>query len=315
MNETLKKLIVFLSPFILITLVTYFVDPYDLFNTFHLIKDETKIMCINRTDASSPRGNLLWRTLKFQRNPTPNILLGTSKMGEISDQSLDKYFRGGATNLAFGGANYRTINDLFWMATNTTRLENVIIQTDFNTYNAFANANLYDPVQKIIDKPSNYFFNFNIVNDAIALLYFLITKNEGFVHRSYKYKLDFFSGTQTNLLDGVFKNHVYPEQFHEDLSNISDFCRKENINLIFYIAPDYYAVKDYIKDNNIEDEYNRFRSDITALGTTVDMNNGIPFSYNKENYLDFFHVKFELTDSLLSMLFRPDLIDVCFEKQ
>jgi hypothetical protein len=315
MKETLKKIIVFLSPFILITLITYLVDPYNLFNAFNLIKDETKIMCINRTDASSPRGNILWRTIKFRRNPTQSILLGTSKMGEISDQSLSQYFSGGATNLAFGGANYRVINDLFWMAANTTKLENVIIQTDFNTYDALANANLYSPVQKILDKPSNYFFNINIVNDAFALLYYSITKNENFIRRSYKYRLNHFSGTETNLLDGFFENQVYPKQFHEELTKISEFCRRENINLTFFIAPDYFEVKNYIKDNNIEDEYNRFRSDIKALGTTVDLNSGIPFSYNKENYLDFFHVKFELTDSLLSMLFRPDLIDVCFEKQ
>jgi hypothetical protein len=56
----------------------------------------------------------------------------------------------------------------------------------------------------------------------------------------------------------------------------------------------------------MEDEYDRFRSDIHGLGTTIDLNNGIPLSFNKENYLDLFHLKPEITDTLLYMIFNSD---------
>jgi hypothetical protein len=272
-------------------------------------------MCLNRTDATSPRGNLLWRTINFQRNPTPNILLGTSRMGEISDQSLGKYFGGKATNLAFGGSNYKVIIDLFWMAANTTKLENVIIQAEFNTYNALANSNLYEPAKKIIDKPLKYFLNADIVGDTFAVLYYSITKNQQFVRRSYKYKVGNLNGTDKYLLNGFFQGTIYPEEYHKELVKISEFCRKENINLIFFIAPDYVEVPNYLKNNNMEKDYDRFRSDIFGLGNTIDQNHGIPFSFNKENYLDFFHVKFELTDTLLAMIFKSDQIDRYFKKQ
>jgi hypothetical protein len=315
MKELFKKLLFFFSPFILITLLIVLVDPYNMFNILHLVNDDTKIKCLNRTDATSPRGNLLWRTIQFKRNPTPNIMLGTSRMGEISDQSLGKYFDGNATNLAFGGVNYRVIKDLFWMAAKTTKLKNVIIQAEFNTYSALSNTNLYEPARKIIDKPSSYFLNADIVTDAFALLYYSITKNEQFVRRSYKYRIGSINGTDKYLLNGFFLGNVYPKEYHEDLIKISEFCRKENINLIFFIAPDYCEVRNYIKDNNMEEEYNRFRSDIYGLGNTIDQNNGIPFSFKKDNYLDFFHVKFELTDTLLSMIFKPDLIEGYSRKQ
>jgi hypothetical protein len=315
MKEMFKKLLFFFSPFILIAFLTVLADPYNMFNIIRLVNDDTKIKCLNRTDATSPRGNLLWRTISFQRNPTPNIMLGTSRMGEISDQSLGKYFGGKATNLAFGGANLRVIKDLFWMAANTTKLKNVIIQAEFNTYNALSNANLYEPARKIIDKPSSYFLNADIVSDAFALLYYSITKNEQFVQRSYKYRIGNLDGTDKKLLNGFFQGNVYPEEYHKELVKISEFCRKENINLIFFIAPDYYEVRNYIQDNNMEKEYDRFRSDIYELGNAIDQNNGIPFSFNKDNYLDFFHMKFELTDTLLSMIFEPYLHDSYLKKQ
>jgi hypothetical protein len=306
MKEAFKKLFIFSLPFILITLVVFLVDPYNVFDTFHIFKDETKMKCILRSHASGPRGLIFWKTFKFRRNPTSNILLGTSRSAEITEQGLERYLGDKVNNMAFGGANYRVISDLFWMASTTTKLKNVIIQTDFNTYEAYSNYDLYGPVRKVINNPIYYFLNADIVFDALAVLYYSVTKDEQFVRTPYNDGSDLFAGTRRALQKGLGRKYFYPEQFYKDLTKISEFCREENINLIFFIAPDYYEVNDYIKMHNMEDEYDRFRSDIHGLGTTIDLNNGIPLSFNKENYLDLFHLKPEITDTLLYMIFNSD---------
>ena len=87
------------------------------------------------------------------------------------------------------------------------------------------------------------------------------------------------------------------------------YCKKENIKLKFVIAPDYYELHNIVKSYNLENEFNRFKSDIQSLGSTIDLDNGQPFSYIKNNYSDYFHVKSHVADTVVSMIFQNGLFN------
>ncbi|MBK6344432.1 MAG: hypothetical protein IPF68_00615 [Bacteroidales bacterium] len=60
------------------------IDPYNFFGVFHVINDKDKFTIIQRTDESSPRGNILWKTIKFRRNPVSKVIIGDSQGKDIN---------------------------------------------------------------------------------------------------------------------------------------------------------------------------------------------------------------------------------------
>lgn len=303
MKSAFYRLLLFLSPFIFISLFILLIDPYNLFNVSHIIKDEVKIKCINRTRAIAPRGNILWKIIEFKRNPSPNIILGDSRLVDISNSKVEKEIGGKVSNLAVPAGNYKTLADLFWMAANTIKLQNVIIETGFSTYNSLRNFDLYKPAMKTVQEPLTYFFGWTYLKDSFIVLYHSNEK----VIKSYKDVEDNWIIAYNSMIRN-FPRYEYPEETYKELVEISEYCKKERINLIFVIAPDYNEVHNLVKRYSLEDEYYRFKSDIGTLGTLIDLDNGQPFSFNKDNYYDYYHIKPAIADTLVSMIFHSTLI-------
>jgi hypothetical protein len=299
------KLMLFFSPFLFIALLIFIVDPYDLFYVSHVFGDEAKLKCVNRSNASSPRGNILWKTLGFKRNPTPNIILGDSRIADVNPDCLGKKLGGKVSNLAIPAGNNKTIVDLFWMAANNTELKNVLIQTNFNRYNAVFNFDLYEPVKQLSDKPFYYFLKWNYIQDAFAVIYYSLFKDEHYVNQSYKYRDDNWKTTEQMITNELSRfDYVYPTKLNSDFQHIANYCKEKHINLSFVIAPDYYESHSYVKTYRLEKEYLRFKKDINALGNTVDLDRGLPFSFNRNNYLDHYHIKPQIADTIVSMIYR-----------
>jgi hypothetical protein len=296
------KILAYTLPFIMASVFVLLVDPYNVFNMSHIFTDENKIKCLKRSDAVAPRGNMLWKTIEFKRHPTPDIVLGDSRVYNISEEAFDKRTGGDFTNLSVPGANMRTIIKMFWMADAYSDLKNVVIQINFNRYNAYFNYDLFKPVQQILDRPYMYFFNGNYVKDSFIVLLYSATGNEKIVDPSGKNPVD-----PWKVCEQVIKNeheYIYPAGFYKEFHEISGHCRKEKINLVFLVFPDYHEVHNFIKELNYESEYQHFISDIRSLGTTIDLDNGIPFSMNRDNYFDYFHVRDQVADSIVSLMFN-----------
>jgi hypothetical protein len=279
------------------------IDPYNLFDISSLITDEIKIKCLNRNSKVAPRANATWKTLKFLKDPTPNIVLGDSRVAFLSDTSFEEKLGGKVSNLAIPSGNIKTINDLFWMASSKTILHNVIIQINFNRYNAAVNRDLLLPVRQLINKPYIYFFNANYVKDSFEV-FLMALKNNQSQSDSLTKTVDNWQSSEYFLINHFkHRSHTYPEKYYNELHKISEFCKAENINLLFVITPNFYTVHQYIKRFNCQDDYKRFKTDLKSLGPTNDLDFGLPISYNKDMYLDHFHIQPCLADTLLSLIF------------
>jgi len=191
------------------------------------------------------------------------------------------------------------------MTARSTRLETVIIQAAFNTYTAMSNIDLYTPARQLIDNQYQYFLNLHYVKDCFSVAYYSLSGNEKLINQSYTNKDDNWDVTNKVLeYEFLTREYIYPRQYFGELSKISQYCTKEGINLIFVIAPDYYKIHDFIRSADLSEEYDQFKKDIRSLGTTIDLDNGIPFSQNKENYIDYFHIKTHLVDTVATMIFN-----------
>jgi len=284
----------------------FIVDAYSLFNVSHVFTDEIKIKCFNRSGATMPRGNILWKMIYFNRNPTPNILLGDSRVFYITNSVLEHEMGGVATNLSIPGGNYRTIIDLFWTAAESIKLENVMIQSNFNSYNTGGDISLFRQAQQAVNKPYKFFFNWNYLKDSFSVLYYSVTRDKQFANKDYK-RIDNNWKLTEKTLEKYFATDIYSysTSIHEDLTKIATYCDEENINLTFVIAPNYHEVYSFLEKNGKSDDYHWFKTDIKSLGKTIDLDIRLPFSYIKKYYFDHFHIRREYTDSLTSMIFHP----------
>jgi hypothetical protein len=263
MKQLFSKMLILFSPFILLSLILVIVDPYNLFHISRLFNDEAKIKCLNRSNAAAPRGNILWKTIEFRRNPSPNVILGDSRMLDIKSSVVEKKLGEKVYNLSIPGGNLKTIISLFWMAAKTTQLKNVFIQVNFNNYNAYFNADLYAPTEKVIDNRFYYFLNWNYIEDAFSIMYYSVTKDEVFVNKSYKYMENSWELSKKLIMKELGDyDYVYPEAFHEELIKISKYCKYRNINLVFVTAPDYFETHTYVKVFKLEDRYLNFKKDL-----------------------------------------------------
>lgn len=285
-------------------LLILIVDPYNLFNISKLFSDEDKIKCLNRSNASSPRGNILWKTVAFKRDPAPNIILGDSRMADINPKTFEKVYGEKFANLAIPAGNNKTIIDLFWMAARTTKLKNVFIQTNFNRYNALFTFDLYEKTRQLIEKPLYYFGSWNYIEDSFSILYYSFSNDETYVNQSFKYQKDNWSLTEKLIIKEFSEyDYIYPQKIFDDFTVIASYCKENNINLQFIIAPDNYEYHSYIRIFKLEQQYERFKNDLKKLGTTIDLDEGLPITYNKKNYLDHFHLNPQIADTIAYYMF------------
>lgn len=302
MIKTFFKILLFLIPFILISLLMVVVDPYNLFKVSHLIPDEDKFANASRFDGVNPRCKILWNTLDFMEHPTSGVLIGNSRTFNISNETLSKTFGIDFKNLAIHGGDMRSSIDLFWMADEAADLKLAIMQLDFNNYYAFTNVDQYSPVRELLDKPSNFFFKWDYLTDCSSLLYYHITRNTKYIDKYVDVLEDHWDET-LEYVNYLFSTpYHYPQQFYDELQKIANHCMEQGIKLYFVIAPSYYELNSFVEKYNLTEQYQRFKSDLAGLSPSFDMNDYTQFTMDKSNFSDHVHLKKSFSDSLVYMM-------------
>ena len=168
MNTELKTLLrkgsIFILPIIAWVCIVIIVDPFNYFNLSSTISKNSK------ENSAQKLNSLLYNSINFKNHPTNSVIIGDSRIKrlpikEIKQITGDNYFI-----LHSNAAKLNEIIDLFWISTNYTELENVILGINFNLYNEYAYANRVDEIEKMIKNPLLYIFNGNILEITFKAL-------------------------------------------------------------------------------------------------------------------------------------------------
>lgn len=304
MRNKFSKILLFSFTLFFTSLFILLIDPYNLFNISNVVSDEIKTKFFRQNNRTSVRANATWRTINFLNDPTPNIILGDSRIAYISDTPIQEILGDDISNLAIPGCSIKTIIELFWLATSSRQLENVIVQINFNRYHPAINRDILLPVRQLINKPYNYFFNVNYLIDSFDVFCLSLKKDNPNLQQSVPQNDTNWNFTeQVDLFNLKYRKYVYPQNYYTELKKVSTYCSNQDIKLIFVIAPNHHTVHQYIIRNNLEPEYKRFKADIKSLGTTIDLDDGLPISYNDDMYADHFHFKTNVADTLISLIY------------
>ncbi len=307
MKKYIYRGILFAIPIIILYGFIVVIDPYEFINIFHVLSAEKKVRVLNRNDEAGPRGNMLWKVVHYRRNPVKNILIGDSQCRRISEEQLKELTGEAWFNFCIPGASYETMFDNFWFAARETDLQKVYFEVSFMNYNKNRSYSITRFAWDYIENPYLYFTKKEIFLDSWINFKYGITGNESLVEQSHEYeKLELMNEIAEKRMQLFFTEYAYPHEFYEELKQITNYCKENNIELVYLIMPTYEGVHEHLENIGLMEMYERFKQDIRSLGETYDYDVGLEVSKHRENFTDYFHPRENVLNQMTRSIWGPD---------
>lgn len=273
------------------------IDPYNYFNT-KIVNQDVK----NR--IAYPLNERLSKIIDYNHHPSPNILIGDSRIENLSIDKIKKVSNDTYFNFGYGGCTLPELMDSFWFAAKQQKLKNVCIGISFDMYNKYNNTNLFKNALK-----SSSLFNYIFNGTNFKVIYYLIKdifSNEKIVLGVPKIKDKelFWQQKVDEQTQKFYKGYKYPEDFNKSLKEIQSYCDKNDINLFFFIPPTYIDLQNKISEFSMTKDYEKFIEDINSIGKLYDFNHDNEFTRNKDNFFDPFHFRRDLDTLLINEMFK-----------
>lgn len=307
MSKYFIRGLIFAIPVFLYVLFILIVDPYNFINVFHVIPSKEKFRVIQRTDESSPRGNLLWKTTEFKRHPVPNIIVGDSQGKDIDVDLVDSITGEQYYNLCAPGSSFETMFKMFWFAADHTKLKKVYFQVAFMNYNANREYDLFHFASDYVERPYEYFTTREIFFDAVANVAWAVSRNPYILERSYEYlSPPEMENLAKGRLEMFFGKYIYPEKYKAEFLKIADYCKVNNIQLYFVILPVYKGVDKFLEEKGMIADRIRFLNDISSYGYTINLDKLSYLKEDRNNFIDYFHPTRPVIDALTRIIWSDE---------
>jgi hypothetical protein len=273
------------------------IDPYNYFNT-RIVNQDVK------TRIAYPLNERLSKIVEYKHNLSPNILIGDSRIQNLSVENIKKSTNDTYFNFGYGGCTLPELMDSFWFAAKQQKLKNVCVGISFDMYNKYNNTNLFKNALK-----SSTLFNYIFNGTNFKVIYYLIKDSfskDKIVLGIPKVKdRDLFWQEKVDeQTQKFYKGYKYPEDFNKELKEIQEYCDKNGINLFFFIPPTYIDLQNKISEFSLVEEHERFLGDIDSIGKLYDFNIDNEFTRNKDNFFDPFHSRRDLDTILINVMFK-----------
>lgn len=272
------------------------IDPYNYFGISKIIPYQLKFLNSRTTNYT------LWKTIEFSRKPSPNIFLGDSRVAGLDTKAIQKKSGINFFDFAYGGGTIEESINTFWFASSKIKLKNVFLGVNFNVYNAYDLRDRVKGAEDVLGNPFLYLINKDVLYAAYSCLTAYIQNDYESPEKPSISKDAFWKYKITEAVDRYFAIYTHPNYYYNRLKEISLFCKKNNIKLVFMIMPEHKEVLDLIDKYNLSQEYDRFISDINGLGETFDFNLINSITSSKDNFKDPFHIKNEKLTFLLTQM-------------
>ena len=317
-SQDLKKLIIrlciFIIPIVLYMVVLSTIDPFNYFSDSNIISEETE------HKTSRKLNSLLYNTISFKNHPTPNIIIGDSRIKRLPISAIkkitgDKYFI-----LHSNAAKLNEIIDLFWISTKYSKLENVILGVNFNLFNEYAFANRVNEVEKIINNPLMYIFNGNVLEVTIkAITHHLsaidipnISRNimlkKALNGKNFKDKKIWWEFNISTVAKNQYSKYKYPENLIDRLKDIDRYCKKNNINLKLLNVPHHQEYRQRVIDFKLTKEEVRYKEEIKNIGTVIDYDYSNSITNCRNCFTDPIHTNDSINLLIVKEIFKDSLV-------
>lgn len=292
-------MLLFASPIIVCGLFVLYIDPFNYFELFKQIPVKVKKEIVWRYNS------VLWTSIDYAHSPCPNIILGDSRADRISVDYLKQKTGKQYKQLTATACKINEIADYFWFANSKTKLESVYIILNFNMFNMYAFANRIVGAEAAIKNPLLYVFDRNVTEASYSVFKYVYLNKTNIVKNPAANKDDFWTWSLNKWPYQQYGKWKYPVNAYQRLKEISEYCRREHIDLVFIITPHHVDYQKKVTEFMLDNEQAKFKYDIAQLATTFDFDLDNEITRNRDNFSDPVH--FEKTDLMIDEIFSGKL--------
>jgi hypothetical protein len=293
LGKLIAKMFLLSAPVIMCGMFVLYVDPFNYFRMFKGIPVDKKKEIVYYNDR------LFWNMIEYDHAPSPCIIIGDSRADRISSEHLKEKTRRQYKHLSASACKINEMADLFWFANSYTKLESVYIVINFNIFNLYAFDDRIAGAETTLKNPLLYAFNRHVIDTAVLIFKSIFLTHETPASKKPTDKDDFWDWSLRNWPNQQYGKWKYPSQGYEKLRQMSDYCHKENIDLVFIIAPHHADYQKMVGRFNLSSEQKEFKNDISALSTTYDFDFVNELTENRDNFSDPAHVTMEVANKLI----------------
>lgn len=298
MRYFIKWILVFSLPLLLWVILVVLIDPYNYLKVnLNIIDNRLK------RGISSNLNRPLFQLLDYKNHPTPNIILGDSRANSLKSVIIKKYSKKDFANLAYGGGSIQEVINTFWEVAENNDLKNVYIGLSFQNYNKYSTR---DRVTEAIAIKKNFFtyaFSPYTFESTFLILKSVITRNEIKIGVPTSSKDNFWIYQLNVSVKQDYEFYEYPSNYFHDLEDISKFCFKHGINLVFFIPPTHIDLQNKVKEYNLQVYEAKFRNDLQKIGDLYDFDYPSNITKNKNNFNDPYHCIDSIGEIIVKELF------------
>jgi len=279
----LRRLALFSVPAVVCLAVMIMIDPFNFFGVSHVVPDGLK------SEISQKINYAMWKMLAYRQDPVPNLLLGDSRVADLDEEYVEDITGVPWTNFGYGGGSLREAIQTFWFASEHVELERVCFGVNLHTYNANNNKDRVSEVEAALRNPLLYCVNANVVTAAGKLITAMIMGEPESIGRPPMTREEFWKFQLEQVTRVYFEGYRYPADYHRDLTEVAEHCRREGIELLFVVMPNHVELQAKVEEHGLVDEAVRFRQDLAQWGPVYDFAFANEMTEDRANYRDPYH--------------------------
>jgi len=283
MWDFFKKILIFISPFIILIALEVIVDP---FNYFFEEKDPVQIELKN--SLARKKNTYLYRLIEYERNPTKIIVLGDSRAQRLMPEFFTEVHGQRVVNLAAGAGSLQDVIKIFWDLTSKNKLDTVYIGVGIEGYSGTLLKDRVSPAIEVKNSIPLYLMNKFTLESTMLLLKAKLF-NQDVEAANPPFSREQFWQYELREEERYLRNYSYPKNYYNELKKISEYCLKNNIKLIFIISPTHTELQNKVNEFKMNKAYQRFKDDIISFGDLYDFSWPNAITEDKKNFLDPLH--------------------------
>jgi len=290
MTKYIKNSLLFVIPLLVYALFIVVIDPFNYLNAKSIIDGSLK------EEISLHIEPHLYKMIKYENDPKKNIVIGDSRSNGLYYHFDQERW----SNLSYGGASLKEIIQSFWYAAERENLDSVVIGINLMLYNKY-NKRFW--VEETVSRKSNFFsyaFNHYTFQSSIKLVnsYFSDEANPVETPEVHKDSVELakreFWKMKLLETDKFFRRVEYPDEYFQQLKEISEYCEARNMSLIFWIPPTHVDYQNALEKYSLEEHNRMFLDDIRSLGDLYDFNFESSLTQEYDNFRDPVHFTYDI---------------------
>lgn len=285
------------SVFLLVFLLNYIIDPFNINNN--------KLLDLPKNKVSYKLNYRLYKMAEFSHHPHRFIILGDSR----SDALKEQYFTQSVYNFSYGGGNLAEAIDTFWFASKQVELKRVIIGVPFNMFNTFnSSTKLTEEADLLIATPLKYYLNFFTIKASWMNLYSKYMDVELNLEKPTMSKEAFWQ-QQLNATTKIFYGkYQYPKKIISELEKISEYAREHDIRVQIFIPPVHLDLQQKVDEYKLNNAYKNYKLELSKLFEVIDFDIDNNITKNKENFSDPYHFTPKIAQDIVNEIINETAV-------